>query len=391
MRIKPVIIVCAVLLAAALIAWAIDDGQAVSLPAIDVDGTRYGSIGPLLGLPGVEHQWNPDTQRLVVQTDRSIVTLTAMTPLVIVNGQVEQLGQAPRFVDGRLALPQEFYDRVAGPALGITVEWITGTEPDRPARASLAHPFVVRRIAVDPGHGGKDYGAMSPGGILEKDITLAVALRLARLLEEEAGIDVVLTRSDDRFVALSKRTQIANDAQADLFVSIHANAYRGRESTGVETYYLNFDPSDEKAREMALAENEAIGFEEVGGLSGGAGEDAFDDLKVILWDLVKTEHLAESARLAELVQRKMTEATGSRNRGVRQAPLFVLMGADMPAILSEIGFLSNPEEARRLASPPVQDRLAHALYEALLRYDATLAGARRPVQTRPAHLSREAQ
>ena len=238
----------------------------------------------------------------------------------------------------------------------------TGTAP-APPPADQAFDTVV----IDAGHGGEDRGAVGPGGYLEKELALAMAQRLASLLQQ-AGLQVVLTRNGDRAVPLAERTEIANRERADLFVSLHANASPAGPATGAETYFLHLDATDEAARSLAALENDATGLRARGG-SGG-------DLELLLWDMAQQQYLEESSRLADTVQRELNELLGTKDRGVKQANFLVLRGATMPAILVEVGFISNAEEEKRMRTEEFQSRTAAALSRAILAFrDARRATA----------------
>jgi N-acetylmuramoyl-L-alanine amidase len=222
--------------------------------------------------------------------------------------------------------------------------------------AERARP--IRRIVVDAGHGGHDPGALGPTRVREKDVTLAIARRLARKLRAQ-GFEVVLTRSSDRYLALEERTAIANTARGDLFVSIHANANPRRTRAGVETYVLNV-ADDRYARRLAARENGAdLGDEEQGA-----------DVVRILTDLDAKSSAGASRRLAGLVQREVAGQLGSRDLGVKSALFYVLLGARMPAVLVETAFISNREEERRLASPRWQDGVAGSIARAVSGFAA---------------------
>jgi len=229
---------------------------------------------------------------------------------------------------------------------------------------SEPRPDRFDTVVIDAGHGGENAGARGAGGLLEKDLVLDVTLRLAKRIESR-GIDVVLTRRDDRFVSLEERTSIANDARGDLFISIHANASRNRNARGIETFFVSAEASDEAAQRIANLENQAFGASE------GMAKIAEDPLLGILGDLIATEHLVESQEIAGLIQGELAR---DRSRGVKQAPFVVLMGVQMPAALVEIGFLTNPEEERELRTSRERDRLADAVAGAVVefaeRYDA---------------------
>ncbi len=219
-----------------------------------------------------------------------------------------------------------------------------------PDRAPIVRQTGPRPIVIDPGHGGDDVGAKSNNGLAEKDLTLAIARRLARLLESR-GHSVRLTRDGDQGRALSDRTALANRLEATVFISLHANASAYSSVSGAETYYMSLDrASDDKAAATADLENQA-------------GVDVGDTspLDLILWDLAQAEVLNESADLALAVQGRLNTRLGTRNRGVKQAPFVVLTGATMPAILVEVGFLSHPQEVERLAQPEYQQQLAEAI------------------------------
>jgi len=225
-----------------------------------------------------------------------------------------------------------------------------------PARAAL------QTIVLDPGHGGHDPGAIGPGGLQEKELTLDVTRRLAAILQEELGVRVVLTRSRDQFLPLQERTAIANRHKADLFVSVHVNAARGGSATGTETYFLSSEATDNAARAAAAFENKVIELE--AGSRGGAR----DLLRSILWDLAQSEFQQESSRLAESLQDSLERALRQPSRGVKQAPFYVLGGAAMPAVLVEIGFITNPKEEERLQDEGFRDRIARALAAGVAAY-----------------------
>lgn len=222
-------------------------------------------------------------------------------------------------------------------------------------------------VVVDAGHGGDDHGAQGPDGLLEKTLVLEVAQSVAAKLRER-GVRVVLTRESDRAVALQERTRIANDASGDLFVSIHANAAPSPAAAGTETFFLSLEASDERARSVAARENEAF----TSGVSAATAPD--DPVTAILGDLAHTEHLIESDEFARLALERLDAADPAPSRGVKQAPFVVLMGVRMPAALVEIGFLTNPDEAGRLAAPERREEIAAALAAAVeefgRRYDA---------------------
>ncbi|HXG14898.1 MAG TPA: N-acetylmuramoyl-L-alanine amidase [Calidithermus sp.] len=260
--------------------------------------------------------------------------------------------------------------RVVFEAGAVEPRVITLTDPDRlvldfqrPA-AAADRPGPLRTIVLDAGHGGHDTGAIGPTGLMEKDLVLDVTRRVARLAERELGVRVLLTRDGDTFVPLRDRTSFANRERADLFISIHANAHRHNASEGVETYFLSSEATDSEARQVAALENSVVQLEKPG--DGGRGRT--DIVRAILWDLAQSEFQVESSRLAEIVQDSMTRALRIPNRGVKQAGFYVLGGAAMPAILIEIGFVSNPREERRLRDGRYREEIARAILTGLAEY-----------------------
>jgi N-acetylmuramoyl-L-alanine amidase len=221
-------------------------------------------------------------------------------------------------------------------------------------------------VVLDAGHGGQDEGALGPTGLREKDLVLDVTRRVARRLSA-AGLRVVLTRRDDRFLSLEQRTAVANDARADLFLSIHANASTSHSPRGIETYFASLESSDEESRRVAERENTALG-------ARSPSSDPGDPLAMILGDLIETEHLQESSEFAKLAEGGLSKVANDRSRGVKQAPFVVLMGVRMPATLVEIGFVTHPDEEGLLRKDRQKDRIAAALTAAVVdfgkRYDA---------------------
>ena len=225
----------------------------------------------------------------------------------------------------------------------------------------------IGKIVVDAGHGGHDTGTVGPKGLQEKDLVLDVALRLGKLLEQKLGADVVYTRHDDTFIPLETRTAIANQNQADLFISIHANSSGDASARGVETYYLNFTRSPE-ALEVAAREN-------------AVSETSVHELLDLVKKIALKEKIDESREFAVTVQRALyagesNKNTGIRDRGVKKAPFIVLIGANMPSILAEISFVSNPSDERKLRTAQYRQRIAESLYRGIARYAQGLSGVR---------------
>jgi N-acetylmuramoyl-L-alanine amidase len=240
-----------------------------------------------------------------------------------------------------------------------------------PATSTDSDPSLVRvlglklgRVVIDAGHGGKDTGSIGHNGLLEKDLVLDVALRLGKLIRQQLGAEVIYTRSDDTFIPLGERTAIANRVKADLFISVHANSSADSSATGVETYYFNLH-GDKTALDVAMREN-------------AAADSAISDLNDLLKKAVLQTKLEESREFAQKVQESLTENSirmnsNAHDRGVRRAPFVVLIGASMPSILAEIGFVSNPHDERLLRRTDQRDKIAQALFRGVTDYANTLS------------------
>ena len=235
-------------------------------------------------------------------------------------------------------------------------------QPLRDGQSTLTRTLGLKigRIVIDPGHGGHDTGTIGPTGLMEKDLCLDVALRLGKIIEQRLpNADVVYTRSDDTFIPLEERTSIANEAKADLFISIHANSSRDMDARGIETYYLNLKGTSE-AMEVASREN-------------ATAQEGVHELESLVKRIAQTEKIDESKEFAEDIQQSLSErmqrtSKSVRNRGVRKAPFVVLIGEDMPSILTEISFLSNPADEKLLKQPEQRQRVAEGLYQGISSY-----------------------
>jgi N-acetylmuramoyl-L-alanine amidase len=225
----------------------------------------------------------------------------------------------------------------------------------------------IGKIVIDAGHGGHDTGTIGPNGLLEKDVVLDVAKRLGRLLETRLGAEVIYTRQDDTFIPLETRTAIANRERADLFISIHANSSRDSDARGVETYYLNFTSSPE-ALEVAAREN-------------AVSEKSIHELQDLVKKITLKDKIDESREFAGDVQESLygglaLNSAGIRNRGIKKAPFIVLIGANMPSILAEISFVSNPTDERKLETSEHRQRIAESLYRGVSKYVSGLSGVK---------------
>jgi N-acetylmuramoyl-L-alanine amidase len=239
---------------------------------------------------------------------------------------------------------------------------------DVPSRGSQglirALGLKIGRVVIDAGHGGHDTGMIGPTGLREKDVVLDIALELGRLIEKELGAEVIYTRSDDTFLKLRDRTKVANEAQADLFVSVHANASSVKSVRGIETFYLNLT-TDAWAMKVASREN-------------AASDRSVHELRDILGKIAQQDRVSESREFATRIQASVfsgltRETEGLRNRGVRKAPMIVLIGAQMPAVLAELGFLSNPTDEKLFKTKAYRHKVAAHLFDGVEAYMNTLS------------------
>ncbi len=255
-------------------------------------------------------------------------------------------------------------------------------ESGQPARAAVptsdgqtslvrALGLKIGRIVIDAGHGGHDSGTIGVDGLEEKDVVLDVALRLGKILHDRLGAEIIYTRSDDTFIPLETRTAIANKAQADLFLSIHANSSPDASARGVETYYLNFT-SQADALQVAAREN-------------AVSDQSIYQLSDLVKKIALKDKIDESREFAFDVETGLYSGlqrgnAGLKNRGVKKAPFVVLIGANMPSILAEISFVTNPKDANQLRQPEYRQRVAESLYKGVARYAGGLSGTKPPTE-----------
>ena len=319
----------------------------------------------------VQKESEPRTVKVVPAEEKPISSVRADTPKKVIV-------EAEDSTDGDTDIPsQKPVEKIAktrtttkslkhhSPLMASAREAQPTSSGDRSLIRALG--LKIGKIVIDPGHGGHDTGTIGPNGLLEKDLVLDVSRRLGNLLEARLGADVVFTRRDDTFIPLETRTSIANQEQADLFVSVHANSSHDPDARGVETYYLNFTSSPE-ALEVAAREN-------------AASDKDIHELQDLVKKIALREKIDESREFASDVQESLhsglaTKSAGIRDRGVKKAPFVVLIGANMPSILAEISFISNPGDEKRLKGPEYRQRIAESLYRGISRYVNGLGGVK---------------
>jgi len=270
--------------------------------------------------------------------------------LVLVDGAPERLQEPVDMYNGEVVIPLSFKERIVS-VFGEGVSAVT-------------HPVFnqtrIKRIIVDAGHGGNDPGAIGRSGLKEKDVNLDIVKRLAKLLKDR-GAEVILTRQTDRFVTLPGRVDIANDAKADLFISIHSNANRIRTMNGFEVYYITPSISDSRRASSAAQD----GLPDI--TCGSVASSSFN-LKATLWDMINTNNRAESIELARQICRSINHDLDTKVLGVKAANFHVLRGTRMPAVLIEIGFVSNSNEERLLKNGYYRQQIAESVEKGVEDY-----------------------
>ena len=305
-------------------------------------------------------QYKPDTVRVVLDVDniRDYKIFTFSDPFRII---VDVKGEKPTEISA-LSPAVSAPPQASSTALKeLQAELHREAATIKPSPRPKLKPGKIRRIVVDPGHGGKDPGAVGLSGLQEKDVVLSIGQKVAKKLKDELGIDAVMTRSTDVFIELQERTAIANQVGADLFISIHANAALNRKANGIETYYLNLAKT-EKAAQLAAREN-------------GTSLEKVSLLQAVLFDLMANYKLNDSAHLADEVQKALFKRISgqdpsTKNLGVKQGPFYVLVGATMPSILVESAFISNLQEEVKLADPKYLEETAEGIIDGVVAYIA---------------------
>ena len=242
-----------------------------------------------------------------------------------------------------------------------SIEKPQGAQPaPQSAEPTASKPKPIETICIDAGHGGEDLGAVGKSKLPEKNITLQISQKLKKLIESKTGLRVIMTRDKDSEVSLNSRASIANNQQAQMFISIHVNSSFRKSAYGSETYFVSLQATDQEALELARKENQN---------PEDPGETIKnDELKMILWNMAQTEYIRESSSLAEYIQFELNELLGTRNRGVKQAPFRVLMRTAMPAILIETSFISNSAEEKKLQTEEFRDKIAFAIFNGISKF-----------------------
>jgi len=338
--------------------WQVNSPLLQQIRVGQYDGTTVRVVLDVVAVTKVNSFILRDPDRLVVDVLGSGAATTSTTPVSTAAAAATPV-PAPKPAAADARPPVEATKPVETAARPVTPAKPTG-DGNRSLIRALG--LKLSRVVIDAGHGGHDTGSIGPTGLSEKDLVLDIAQRLEKLIETEIGTDVVMTRTDDSFIPLETRTAAANRNAADLFISIHANSSRVRNVRGVETFFLNFTTSKE-ALEVASREN-------------AASEHTIHELQDIARKIMLREKVDESRELANHIQKALVGNRGaSYNRGVKQAPFVVLIGANMPSVLAEISFISNPDEEKRLKAPEYRQQIAQSLFDGVRSYVESLGGS----------------
>jgi len=321
------------------------------LPTYSLNGTSYVPLIALCDARGIKWDYDTFSRTINLSKDAHHISLMVGDKLVLVDGLPQHLKYPADFYQGAIVVPYKFQEQV----IDVIFKEI---KPSR--RAGVVPLARFKKVVIDAGHGGADPGAIGRSGIREKVLTLDIAKRLSKLLRDD-GFEVVMTRSSDAFVSLPRRVDIANRSKADLFISVHVNANRVRSLSGFEVYYITPNVGDSK-RAISAAQNEYLGLEKSCFASNSV------TLKAILWDMIYTYDRAESIELARSVCRSMQRDLDSRILGIKGANFYVLRGVRVPAILVEIGFLSNANEECMLKNNYYRQQVVEAIGQGVRDY-----------------------
>lgn len=328
-------------------------------PAYRVRGTDYLPLSLICDAYGAQWQWDSVSRTAELTRGASTLRLQVGEYRVCANGSVSTQEKPVIFYNGAVCVPSDFlrtifnkiFQAMQAPKYYADIP----KDTQRQAPSSLLH-HKIRRIVLDAGHGGYDPGAIGRGGLKEKFINLDIAKKIQDLLECE-GIDVIMTRSSDRFIPLWERVQIANDKGADLFVSVHTNASKTKRLAGFEVYYLT-DTIDDSEKARKAADKYTVGVD------AGSVYTHTNDLDAILWDLELTENRKDSIALADCI---LEEVNAGRER-VKSAKFFVLKGALMPAVLVEVGYITNVDEYLKLKWEEHRSKIARQVASGILNF-----------------------
>ncbi|MDD5504401.1 MAG: N-acetylmuramoyl-L-alanine amidase [Candidatus Omnitrophica bacterium] len=314
----------------------------------------YTDITSIINTYNTAWEWDGVKKILILRKGDNDVEMALGSRLVLVDGVLHKLQSPVIMRRSNILVPNDFCKSILADL--FIHGRISKDSPSPRAR------HTIKRIVLDPGHGGKDPGAVGQNGLREKDIVLDIAKGIKRYLEA-GGLDIRLTRDKDIFISLWKRADIANKYEADFFISIHANAARSGQANGFEVFYLS-EAVDDNARAVAAVENASLKYED----SSFGNLAPSSELEAILWDIEYSENRQESIELAKSITQITCGNLNLKNRGQKAANFYVLKGAKMPSVLVEVGFISNAREAQRLGDASYRGRIARLISEGIINY-----------------------
>ena len=341
-----------------------------------IQNNQFFSVNDLAKITNSKKFINDQTEKIIFYVDNKKIKVTNDIAFILIEDSLYQLSSKvikdkndyylpiDSFFNIINSLSKDFSAVLTSQRISFSTKKITVTPNKKVDLSNEKQKWEFKTIVIDAGHGGKDPGAVGYRGTKEKDIALDVAKRLEKKLSKNLNVKIVMTRDEDIFLRLSERTKIANENNGSLFISIHTNAAEDRRASGFETFLIGPNKNEAAVR-VAARENAVLELE---GISG----QKLTNEDLIKATIAQSAFASKSEQFASMVQGEIKKRVQSKDRGVKQAGFYVLMGASMPNVLVELGFISNPSEEKKLRSPQYRDQLATAIYRAVEQYQKTL-------------------
>ena len=341
-----------------------------------IQNNQFFSVNDLARITNSKKFINDQTEKIIFYVDNKKIKVTNDIAFILIEDSLYQLSSKAIKDKNDYYLPidsffniinnlsKDFSAALTSQRISFSTKKITVTPNKKVDLSNEKQKWEFKTIVIDAGHGGKDPGAVGYRGTKEKDIALDVAKRLEKKLSKNLNVKIVMTRDEDIFLRLSERTKIANENNGSLFISIHTNAAEDRRASGFETFLIGPNKNEAAVR-VAARENAVLELE---GISG----QKLTNEDLIKATIAQSAFASKSEQFASMVQGEIKKRVQSKDRGVKQAGFYVLMGASMPNVLVELGFISNPSEEKKLRSPQYRDQLATAIYRAVEQYQKTL-------------------
>ncbi|MBL7072057.1 MAG: N-acetylmuramoyl-L-alanine amidase [Candidatus Omnitrophica bacterium] len=348
----------------------------IDTPNVKIEGKSYVLLVDICDANGINWDWDSISRRITLEKNGLETVLLLGSRYYYTQDVIKKLSAPVILKKGSVYVPLKFARGKVRDLFALgkkykiahTKSKTAKEKQDIQPKKSARKKYEIKKVVIDPGHGGKDPGAVSRSGLYEKTVVLDVAKKIKKLLEQE-GIDVTMTRDSDIFIPLGKRARIANENDADLFVSIHANANNNRWIKGFEIYCLTDKATDDNARALAASENSALEYEE------GSFANSSKMTEAIVWDLKFSENREESIELAESIYEDVSEKMNLKKKNVRSARFYVLKGTEMPSVLVELSYLSNKTDENNLKKSSYKQKLAEGIVSGILNYKGKYEGS----------------